>query len=415
MADRPGRGGSGNGPDFTWLYGGKGAPDGEAPGGDPDATRAMRRQPRPDDDATQVMRSQPRPDPTQPTAPRRQVAPEPVPPVPPGGTPGRARRGWRPRLRRPRLRLRTLLAVLVLWVVFLVAVPIVAWMNVEKVEWEPKGARPDDQPGTTYLMVGSDSRAGLSKEERKELGTGNDAGDRTDTIMVLHTGKGPNLLMSIPRDSPADASNGKINGTYSAGGPQGLVSAVEDLTGIRIDEYVEIGMGGVVGIVDAVGGIEICPKTRINDPKANLKIKKGCQEADGKTALGYSRTRASALSDLARVQQQREVVAAIGSKVVSPWSVLNPVRYWRLNNALPDFFTFGEGMNPLRAGMWAFAMTRVNGENGLTCTVPLADGSATWDQDRSAQMFKAIIEDDTESIGKDLCTPSGLPASATGG
>ena len=61
--------------------------------------------------------------------------------------------------------------------------------------------RPDDQPGTTYLLVGSDSRAGLSKEERKELGTGNAAGQRTDTIMLLHTGDGPNLLMSIPRDS----------------------------------------------------------------------------------------------------------------------------------------------------------------------------------------------------------------------
>ena len=410
MADRPGRGGAGDGPDFTWLYGGKGAPD-----GDPDATRAMRRQPRPDDEATQVMRSQPRAEsasPADPTAPRR-VQPAPAPA--PSGTPDRARRGWRPRLRRPRLRLRTLLAVLLLWVVFLVAVPVVAWLNVEKVAWEPKGARPDDQPGTTYLMVGSDSRAGLSDEERKELGTGNDAGDRTDTIMVLHTGKGPNLLMSIPRDSPADASNGKINGTYAAGGPKGLVSAVEDLTGIRIDQYMEIGMGGVVGIVDAVGGIEICPKARINDPKAKLKIKKGCQEADGRTALGYSRTRASALSDLARVQQQREVVSAIGRKVVSPWSVVNPVRYYRLNNALPDFFTFGEGMNPVRAGMWAFAMTRVNGDNGLTCTVPLADGSATWDEQRSQQMFQAIIDDDTESIGKDLCTPSGLPAGATGG
>ncbi len=410
MADRPGRDGSGDGPDFTWLYGGKGKP----PGDDPDATRAMRAQPRDADDATQVMRSQPRPDPTA-ERPRAQRAAQPAPaPAPtPGGSSYRSR-GWLRRIPRPRFRLRTLLSLLLLWVVFLVAVPIFAWTSVEKVAWEPSGDRPDDQPGTTYLMVGSDSRAGLSAEERKELGTGNDAGDRTDTIMVLHTGAGPNLLMSIPRDSPADASNGKINGTYSADGPQGLVTAVEDLTGIRIDEYVEIGMGGVVGIVDAVGGIEICPKKSIDDPKAKLKIKKGCQEADGKTALGYSRTRASALSDLDRVQQQRQVVSAIGGKVVSPWSVLNPVRYWRLNNALPDFFSFGEGMNPLRAAMWAFAMTRVDGENGLTCTVPLADGSATWDEERSQQMFEAIIGDDTESIGKDLCTPSGLPASATG-
>ena len=299
------------------------------------------------------------------------------------------------------------MVVILLWIVYLVAGPIFAWQNVEKVAWEPDGDRPGDQPGNTYLMVGSDSRAGLSEEERKELGTGNASGNRTDTIMLLHTGGGPNLLMSIPRDSPYDG--GKINAAYAAGGPAGLVSAVEGLTGIRVDHYVEIGMGGVVGIVDAVGGIEICPKQRINDPKAKLRIRKGCQEADGKTALGYSRSRASALSDLDRVQQQREVVSAIGAKVVSPWSVINPVRYWRLNNALPDFFVFGEGMGPIRAGQWAMAMTKVNGKDGLTCTVPLASGSAAWDEDRSQQMFQAVIEDDTDAIGKDLCTPSGLP------
>jgi LCP family protein required for cell wall assembly len=404
MADRPGRGGPEDGPDFNWLYGGKGRPEED----NPDATRAIRRQPRPEDESTQMMNAQPR-RPARPTPP----TPQPVSPPPATPYPGSAGRGGGgSRFRRPRFWIRTVIVVVLLWIVYLVAVPIFAWQNVEKVAWEPEGDRPSDQPGTTYLMVGSDSRAGLSEEERKELGTGNPAGNRTDTIMLLHTGDGPNLLMSIPRDSPYDG--GKINAAYAAGGPEGLVSAVEGLTGIRVDHYVEIGMGGVVGIVDAVGGIEICPKKAIDDPKAKLRIKKGCQEADGKTALGYSRSRASALSDLDRVRQQREVVSAIGSKVVSPWSVINPIRYWRLNNALPDFFVFGEGMGPIRSGQWAMAMTKVNGTDGMTCTVPLANASAEWDADRSQQMFDAIIEDDTDAIGKNLCTPTGLPASITG-
>jgi LCP family protein required for cell wall assembly len=399
MADRPGHGGSEDGPDFNWLYGGKGRPDADRPPENPDATRAIRAQPRPADDSTRVMSSQPR-EPARPTPP---------PIAPPPGTPYRG--GGGSRFRRPRFWIRTVFVLILLWLVYLVAVPIFTWQSVDKVAWEPSGDRPGDQDGTTYLMVGSDSREGLSEEERKELGTGDAAGGRTDTIMLLHTGAGPNLLMSIPRDSPYDG--GKINAAYATGGPEGLVTAVEELTGIRVDQYVEIGMGGVVGIVDAVGGIEICPKKNINDPKAKLRIKKGCQEVDGKTALGYSRTRASALSDLARVQQQREVVSAIGSKVVSPWSVINPVRYWRLNGALPDFFVFGEGMGPVRAAQWAMAMTRVDGDGGLTCTVPLADGSANWDEARSQQMFQAIIDDDTDAIGKDLCTPSGLPRSVT--
>jgi LCP family protein required for cell wall assembly len=215
-------------------------------------------------------------------------------------------------------------------------VPLYAWTQVEKVDFEPGGNRPEDQPGTTYLLVGSDSRAGLSKEERKELGTGNASGQRTDTIMLLHTGDGPNLLMSVPRDSIVEVpghGTTKINAAYAFGGAKLLVKTLENETGIRIDEYVEIGLGGLAGVVDAVGGIEICPTQNMKDPLANLNIKKGCQEVDGATALGYARSRhTSGIGDIERVKHQREVVAAVGDKVVSPWTFINPVRYWRLSS-----------------------------------------------------------------------------------
>jgi anionic cell wall polymer biosynthesis LytR-Cps2A-Psr (LCP) family protein len=163
-----------------------------------------------------------------------------------------------------------------------------------------------------------------------------------------------------------------------------------------------------------VGGIEICPRQAMDDPLANLDIEKGCQEADGVTALGYARSRhTSGLGDIERARQQREVVASIGREVVSPWSVLNPVRYWRLNLAATETVTFGDGMNPARAAMWASAMTRVNGDNGLTCSVPISDLAVNWDPERSRQMFQAIIDDDTDSIDDSLCTPSGLPEGAT--
>ena len=110
-------------------------------------------------------------------------------------------------------------------------------------------------------------------------------------------------------------------------------------------------MGGVAGLVDAVGGIEVCPKENMKDKLAGLNIKKGCQEVDGATALAYARSRhASATGDIDRVRRQREVVAAVGSTRCSPpGRVINPVRYWKLNNAIPDFFAFGEGMGPVRS------------------------------------------------------------------
>ena len=93
-------------------------------------------------------------------------------------------------------------------------------------------------------------------------------------------------------------------------------------------------------------------------------MKKGCQEADGAVALGYARTRATTLGDLDRVGRQREVVAAIGDKVLSPWSVINPIRWWRLNSAIPDFFAFGEGTGPIGrrpVGDWRSAMSATAG------------------------------------------------------
>ena len=116
-----------------------------------------------------------------------------------------------------------------------------------------------------------------------------------------------------------------------------------------------------------------------------------------------------ALGDLERVRRQREVVSAVGTAVLSPWTVINPVRWYRLNKAVPTFFTFGEGMSSVGAAKWALAMTRVDGTQGLTCTVPVTDGSATtWDRDRADPLFGAIADDDTDRITDDQCTPNGV-------
>jgi len=406
---------SGDGPEYGWLYGGKGeGPDDQGtPGGpdDPGATRPIRRPDRraaPPPDATRMMPTQPRPGAGASGAAPRSTRPTPPPVAPPVET-GSSRGGRGPR--RTRFRVRYVFLLLLAWVVFLVAVPILAWTSVEKVEFEPEGDRPADQPGTTYLLVGSDSREDLSKEERQELSTGNAGGSRTDSIMLLHTGSGPNLLLSIPRDSIVEIpghGETKINAAYAFGGAPLLVETIELNTRIRVDHYVEIGMGGVAGVVDAVGGIEVCPKRGMVDKLAGLKIKKGCQEVDGATALAYARSRhTSGIGDIDRVRRQREVVSAVGKAVLSPWTVLNPVRWWRLNHEIPDFFTFGEGMGPARAGMWATAMTRVDGDAGLTCVVPLQDLAVHWHPERAPEMFKKIIEDDTDSIDKKLCSPTG--------
>jgi LCP family protein required for cell wall assembly len=414
-----------------WLYGRSpgGKHSGDQSGSDPDATRPVPRQPRPDE--TRMMPTVPRgqgdpgaavPPPTSQRAPGSQrptaspTPPRPVPPPPGNGSTGGAGgglSGLRDRLsgtRFPRFRLRYLWILLALWLVYLIAVPFFAWSKVDKINAFPAGHRPADQPGTNYLLVGSDSRQGLTAEQRKKLHTGNASGQRTDTIVLVHTGSGPTLTMSIPRDSivaiPGHGTT-KINAAFAYGGPKLLVQTIEQDTGIHIDHYVEIGLGGFVNIVDSVGGITICPTHTMNDKLANLHVKKGCQHADGTVALAYARSRHAdpQLGDIARGGQQREVMKSVGHKALSPWTILNPFRYWNLWTSTTDNLKVDQDMGVVAMGRFGWAMTH----SDLTCPVPISNLAVTWDPTRSTQMFHKIIANDTSSIGKGLCTKSGLP------
>jgi LCP family protein required for cell wall assembly len=409
MAERPRGSGSGvpeeGTPEYDWLYGTRGRPS-----RDPEPTRMLPTLNRP------AGESRSRPSSGSSSRPSTEPPPEARPQPRTNDRGDGPRRTAAPPPRRPSTRRRHpwrwVGVVALLWVVFLVAVPLWAWTKITKVDAEPDGDRPASQPGSTYLLVGSDSREGLTAEERRRFGTGEAEGRRTDTIMMLHTGDGPNLLLSIPRDSIVDVpghGQNKINAAYAIGGPELLVETLESETGVRIDNYVEIGFGGFVNVVDSVGGIEICPDQRMKDRLAALDIKKGCQEADGTTALGYARSRhTSSLGDIDRARRQREVVSAVGSEAMSPWSVLNPVRYFRLANSGADSVAVGEDTGPFDTARFALAMTRVSGDNGLTCSVPIADLAVHWDRERALEMFGLIKEDRTADITDDLCRPSGL-------
>jgi LCP family protein required for cell wall assembly len=202
----------------------------------------------------------------------------------------------------------------------------------------------------------------------------------------------------------------KINSAFAVGGAKLLVQTVEQNTGLHVDHYVEIGFGGFVNSVDAVGGVTICPKERMVDPKANLRIRKGCQEADGVKALGYARSRyVSQYGDIDRARRQREVVSAIGAEVLSPWTFLNPVRYFRVNRAATSSLRISEGTGPVALAGFGLAMTRVNGTKGLTCSMPIADQAVNWDRERALALLRLVKDDRTSDIPRRLCTATGLP------
>ncbi len=381
-------------PEYDWLYGG----GSKTPPGD--ATQRVPTQGADRADETRVMpvaRRDARGSGGEPPSSR---------PTPAAAPPPRPRkRRWR-----PRLRLRLIPLVLLLILVYLVGVPLYHWSTIDKVDAEPTGNRPDDQPGTNYLIVGSDKADDLNDEQREVLKTGPRGGTNTDTIIVLHTGSGGRTMMSIPRDTLTEVpghGTQMINSAFALGKAPLLVASVEKLTGIHIDHYVELGFGSVINTVDAFGGVEICPKQDMDDPMARLDIKKGCQEVDGLTALAYSRSRhVTALSDLDRVARQREVISALGDEALSPWTFVNPLRYWKINDAAFDSIRVDEGMNPLDLGRFGLAMTG----KSQTCTMPNLNAPSDpnriiADPDRAPALFKAIIND--SEVPKSACTPTG--------
>ena len=265
-------------------------------------------------------------------------------------------------------------------------------------------------------MVGSDSRAGLTPEQRKQLGTGNAAGQRTDTIMLLHTGSGPNLLMSIPRDLAGRHPGARHHEDQrrlrlrvspeggADGGAKPWCGTIEQNTGIRIDDYVEIGPRRAGRVVDAVGGIEICPTTAMKDKLANLDIEKGCQEVDGTTASatpGPGTRRGSATSTGPSTSGgggggRRQGHVAVD--VRQPGALLAP------EHGGAGLLRLRRGTGPFQAAKWAMAMTRV--------------GPAAWCRSPTRRALgpgplpsrcSTTPQDKTDDIPKALCTPTGPP------
>ncbi|HWD45512.1 MAG TPA: LCP family protein [Actinomycetota bacterium] len=324
----------------------------------------------------------------------------------PARDPGRPRPSG---ARRPRRWGRILGVVLLVLVVLLVGLGVWVDSRLNRVDALPDYAgRPAATPGADWLIVGSDSRAGLDESRRRELGTGQAAGRRADTMMLLHIprGGGKPILISLPRDSyvpiPGRGRN-KLNAAYAFGGPPLLARTVEGVTGIRLDRYMEVGFDGFASVVDAVGGVQICPKEAMRDPMAGLNVKAGCQEASSRTALAYVRARHSGRGDLDRVQRQQEFLGSLIDKVTSPAVLLNPFRSIPLLTTGTDAVAVDQNAHVWNLVRFPFAMRSISNGGGIATTVPVAGtgsvpgaGSVVqWDRERALALFEALKRDES--------------------
>ncbi|MDQ4058844.1 MAG: LCP family protein, partial [Actinomycetota bacterium] len=203
---------------------------------------------------------------------------------------------------------------------------------------EPRENREDP---FNVVLVGSDSRSGLTEKEQFDLGAGDleGQGERADTLIVAHIDPETSkvTMVQFPRDLwvPVDGEDGKINSALM-GGPKELVKTVEDLSGLDINHYVQINIAGFRDLVDAIGGVEVCiPKPIPFDDNTGLEVtdeEVGMVEFDGDDALRFVRSRAFASGDFERIQNQQKFIAAALDKILSGSTLLQPGRV----NALAD-------------------------------------------------------------------------------
>jgi LCP family protein required for cell wall assembly len=213
-----------------------------------------------------------------------------------------------------------------------------------------------------YLLLGSDSRAGLPPEQEQRFGTDESLGgaSRADTIMLVHTD--PRLqkaiVLSFPRDlwvaipgRGHDRINTAFEGGPRRGGPQLVAQTVTNLTGLQIDHYLYVDLGGFRRTVNTLGGVDMCiPAYNVNtpgdltghgsngepvlvhydeighiaDPDSGLNIKPGCQRLNGDQALAYVRARhlpCDHIPDFARIGRQQQFLRAVVNQMLQPGMV----------------------------------------------------------------------------------------------
>jgi LCP family protein required for cell wall assembly len=196
---------------------------------------------------------------------------------------------------------------------------------------------PDD-PGyfdhpRNVLVLGSDTRRGLSPEQQAGAGTPQTVeGERSDTIILLHIDprREEAVVVHFPRDLrvtiPGHGPD-KINAAYELGGPNLTVRTVKAFTGLPIHNYVEVSLAGFQRIVDLLNGVQICVDRPMVDELAGLNLPKaGCYWLDGRGALAFVRARhieGDTIPDFSRIRRQQQFMRSFFAKLISIGSFLD--------------------------------------------------------------------------------------------
>lgn len=174
-----------------------------------------------------------------------------------------------------------------------------------------------DNDSFSVLLLGIDNGA---------YGRGTEVG-RSDTMLVVTVNEklGKTTIVSIPRDSYTEivgyGTNDKINHAYAFGQEKMSINSVQNMLNIPIDYYVTVDMGGLMGLVDAVGGLDITPVLTFTYEGESFT--EGVdRHVDGEAALRYARMRYDdPEGDMGRQKRQQYVIQKLVEKLLNITSV----------------------------------------------------------------------------------------------
>ncbi|TDD42397.1 LytR family transcriptional regulator [Nonomuraea terrae] len=311
-------------------------------------------------------------------------------------------RARRPR-RSARARRRNVLVAGFLSAAVLVATGVV-WATPRQIGTVDAGVAAVSRGAENILLVGVDKRDDLTREQQNRLKLGRESGQRTDTMMVVHLSEDHKkvTVVSLPRDTwttiPGKGEH-KINSAYQFGGPKLAKEAVEAATGLEINRYIEVNILGFIDVVDSLGGVTVCTPVPINDTKIALNLPAGTHQLDGVQALYYARTRATARSDLDRIDRQQQVISALLNRALSADTLANPAKLASFVNSTLGTVKVdpGDGLLGL-----ATQLRDVSLDDVTFADVPLADvdfrtptgeSAVLWDKRAARDMFAKIDAD----------------------
>ncbi|RYJ23179.1 cell envelope-associated transcriptional attenuator LytR-CpsA-Psr [Streptomyces sp. L-9-10] len=300
--------------------------------------------------------------------------------------------------------------------------------------------RPRASRGENVLIIGSDSREGQGGAFGRNLTT-----MQSDTLLLLHIGGSGEwaTVVSFPRDSwvriPACGQGDgavstphhfKINQAFAIGGSTGdtakaaacAIKTVEQNTRVRVDHFMIVDFRGFTGMVDALGGVEVCPPVPIHDTKAHLDLRAGCQTVKNGEALGYVRARYSLGdgTDIGRIGRQQEFMRALATKARA--QLYQPrALYGFLDSATESLTTDPElaGLKPLYD--LASGIKRMPTERITFLTVPHYPrardvpgdtANVVWNPPAAQQLFNALIHDREMTSARLLEAAEQLPPAA---